>query len=91
MAWHYSICPICKEATDDRGFCGCEPPFSLSAIPQEKLDGIARTAYPHIVSYYKAYFQVPGNREKFEARQREYERRKAAGITPRMPPLGGKM
>gem|GEM_PF-4957776 len=31
MAWHYSTCPICKEATDDRGFCGCEPPFILEA------------------------------------------------------------
>ena len=51
MAWHYEICPICKEPADDRGFCGCEPPFSLSAVPKEKIDGIARTIFPHIVAY----------------------------------------
>jgi|GEM_PF-5100015 len=51
MGWHYKICPICNEEADERGFCGCEPPFSLKAIPQEKIDGIARTIFPRIVAY----------------------------------------
>jgi len=51
MAWHYEICPICNEPADNRGFCGCEPPFSLNAVPQEKIDGIARTIFPHVVAY----------------------------------------
>jgi len=66
----YKTCPYCNEPPDGRGFCACEPPFSLKAIPQARLDGIARTILPHIV----AYFQVPENQAKFEAWQRERER-----------------
>jgi len=82
MAWHYEICPICKEPTDDRGFCRCEPPFSLDDVPKEKFTGIARTIYPRIL----AYFQVQENQERFEAWQKEYHRRKTAGIIPVIPP-----
>ena len=87
MAWHYATCPICKEATDDRGFCGCEPPFSLDAVPQEKIRGIARVLYPQLDAFYKAFYQVPGNREKAEAWKKEYRRRKAEGIRPVIPSL----
>jgi hypothetical protein len=90
MAWHYSICPICKESTDDRGFCGCPPPFSLDAIPQEKLDGIARVMFPEMKSFFEEFYKVPGNIEKAEAWRREYHRRKAEGIKPTIPPFGWK-
>jgi len=87
-AWPIKTCGRCKQTPDDRGFCGCEPPFSLDAIPQEKLDGIARVIYPHIVNFYKDYYNVPGNKEKAEAWEREYDRRKAEGIKPAIPPFG---
>ena len=64
---HYKICPICKEAPDERGFCGCEPPFDLNNIPQEKINGIARVMYPAIL----AYFQNPENEAKYQAWKRE--------------------
>ena len=82
MAWHYKICPICNKEADDMGFCGCEPPFKLDAMPSEKITGIARTIYPRIL----AYFQVPENQKKFESWQKEFHRRKAAGIAPAIPP-----
>ena len=90
MAWPIKTCGRCKQAPDDRGFCGCEPPFSLDAMPAEKADGIARVMYPHIVSFYKAFYEVPGNREFFQAWQREYHSRKTAGIKPALPPRGWK-
>ena len=46
-----TTCPHCKLEWDDRGFCGCEDPFPLNAIPQEKIDSLARTFYPRIVAY----------------------------------------
>ena len=73
---HYTICPICKVAPDSKGFCGCEPPFSLSAIPQEKIDGIARTIYPRIL----AYFEVPENKANFEIWLEERNAKKAAMV-----------
>jgi len=88
MEYPFKICPICKEERDDRGFCGCPPLFSLDAIPQEIVDGLARVFYPQIVEFYKDFYKVPGNREKFEAWQHEYHRRKAEGIKPTIPPFG---
>ena len=65
--------PICKKLVDDRGFCGCEPPFSPDAIPEVKLKGIARAIYPAIIKYY----QNPENMEKFRIWEKEYDEKKA--------------
>jgi hypothetical protein len=78
---HNEKCPICRIAVDEKGDCGCDPPFKFDAIPKPKLEGIARTIFPHIYAYY----QVPENKEKFEIWNREYQRRKAAGIKPSIP------
>jgi len=88
MAWPIKTCGICKQTPDDRGFCGCEPPFSLDAMPTEKADGIARELFPHIASFFTTFFDEPGNREKFEKWEAEYERRKREGITPTIPVFG---
>jgi len=41
--------------------------FKLNAIPQQELNGIARTILPLM----RAYFENPKNKAKFEAWQRE--------------------
>ena len=48
---------------DEKGNCGCPKAFSLDAIPKERLDGIARSVFPHIA----AYFLDPANQARFKA------------------------
>ena len=74
MVMDNATCPVCCGHKDGNGNCFCPEPFDLGAIPQEKTDGIARTIFPHIVSF----FQVPENQARFESWLIEYEKKKLA-------------
>ena len=74
MATDYSSCPICGWQNDSTGKCLCPEPFSLQALPMEQANGIARTLFPYIVSF----FQNPENQAKFEEWLVEYEKKKLA-------------
>ena len=54
-------CPHCKVEFDDRGFCGCEQPFNLNAVPQAKIDGIARTIFPRIKAHVEGFNSISVN------------------------------
>ena len=63
-------CPHCRMEFDNKGFCGCETPFSLNAIPQPALDGIARTILPRIVACVEG-LSTPTPTQKREREQLE--------------------
>lgn len=69
----YKNCPICKTSKEN---CTCEKPFSLNAIPQHKLDGIAKS----ILGPIKKFYEDPANQAKFEAWLKE-RNLKAKGAT----------
>ena len=74
MATGYSSCPVCGWHKGCADKCLCPEPFSLQALPKEQADGIARTIFPYIVSF----FQVPENQARFEEWLVEYEKKKLA-------------
>jgi len=55
----YKNCPICKISKEN---CTCDEPFSLDAMPQHKLDGIAKAILVPIKEFYKD----PVNQAKYE-------------------------
>ena len=63
----YKNCPICTATMEN---CTCEKPFSLNAIPQHQLDGIARGIFTQIVTF----FQDPANQAKYEVWLEERKR-----------------
>ena len=69
----YKNCPICKTVKEN---CICERPFDLAAIPQHRLDGIART----ILGPIKTYFQDPVNQAKYEAWLKERNKNKEGAV-----------
>jgi hypothetical protein len=71
----FKNCPICKEPVDDKGLCGCDPPFNLTAIPLEQIYSFGYD----LLQLAKEYFKDKGNMKRFKEWEKEYERKKAAG------------